>query len=176
MLENLIRGLRLICLALAIVVSLQVYRLTWGASPEGDDLIALPASDERPNQAPSRSGSPAKEGDGEGNEEGDGAPASSLPERYAPLTSSGLFGKSPPQKPPPPPALLGLMGGREKKYAILKGGDGKSFRLAAGEEKNGVKLLRVGTNRVVIEYLEKEIELSLFSGLGGKSLLDARKD
>jgi hypothetical protein len=43
--------------------------------------------------------------------------------------------------------------------------------LREGEETNGVKLIRIGTNRVLIEHEGQQKELTLFSGFGSESLL-----
>ena len=68
------------------------------------------------------------------------------------------------------------MDSRRTKYAVLKTADGNTVMLAAGEEKNGVKLLRIEINRVAVEHLGKEIELSLFSGLRSRPPLPPKKD
>ena len=163
MLENGVRFLKLVCLVLAVLLASQLYEVAAGDSLEGDDLVVAPAAG-------------GATGDGTASEKTPPTDGEVLPEVYAGLLSSGLFGKAPPQAPPSPPALVGLMDGRERQYAVLRGADGSTFRLAEGEEKNGVTLVRVGTNRVLVRFQGKELELSQFSGLGGEPLLSPEKD
>ena len=92
-----------------------------------------------------------------------------LPERYAVVQSSGVFGKEPPRKSPPPPGFLGVMG----RYAILRSPDGKTDLVLEGGSFGGAKLLRIASNRVLIEFQGKQIELTVFSGLGSSTLTPA---
>lgn len=39
---------------------------------------------------------------------------------------------------------------------------------AKAEELGGIKLLRIGTNRVLIEHEKEQKELMVFAGLGGE--------
>jgi hypothetical protein len=48
--------------------------------------------------------------------------------------------------------------------------------LREGEERGGIKLLRIGTNRVLVEENGQQKELTLFAGLGGESLLQSGKE
>ena len=43
--------------------------------------------------------------------------------------------------------------------------------IKAGDDLGGIKLLRVGINRVLVEEGGNKKELTIFSGFGGESLL-----
>jgi hypothetical protein len=45
-----------------------------------------------------------------------------------------------------------------------------------GDVVGGVKLLRIGTNRVLIEHEGQTKELTLFSGFGSETLLPKEKE
>jgi hypothetical protein len=68
---------------------------------------------------------------------------------------------------PQPMALIGLAGAD----AFVRTPAGQTVLLREGEENGGVKLLRIGTNRVLIEHEGQQKELTLFSGFGSESLL-----
>jgi len=68
---------------------------------------------------------------------------------------------------PQPMAVLGLAG----PDAFIRTPSGQTVLLREGEETNGVKVLRIGTNRVLIEHEGQQKELTLFSGFGGETLL-----
>src|SRR5262249_2836997 len=70
-----------------------------------------------------------------------------------------------------PMALLGIGG----KDAFLRAPDGQTGLLREGEELGGIKLLRIGTNRVLIEHENQQKELTLFSGFGSESLLPKKE-
>ncbi len=68
---------------------------------------------------------------------------------------------------PLPMALIGIAG----RDVLLRTATGQTGLLREGEELGGVKLLRIGTNRVLIEHEQQQKELTVFSGVGGESLL-----
>ena len=68
---------------------------------------------------------------------------------------------------PLPMALLGIAGDR----AFLRAANGQTGVIRQGGEVGGIKLLRIGTNRVLIEQDGQQKELTIFSGYGGESLL-----
>lgn len=80
------------------------------------------------------------------------------------ITQSEILG---PVIRPLPMALLGIAG----KDAFLRTPSGQTGLLREGEELGGVKLLRIGTNRVLIEHEQQQKELTVFSGLGSETLL-----
>ena len=73
---------------------------------------------------------------------------------------------------PQPVALLGIAG----KDAFLRAPNGQTGLLREGEELGGIKLLRIGINRVLVEEDGQEKELTLFSGLGGQTLMPKGKE
>jgi hypothetical protein len=73
---------------------------------------------------------------------------------------------------PQPLALVGIAG----KDAFLRTPTGQTELLREGEERGGIKLLRIGTNRVLVEENGQQKELTLFAGLGGESLLQPGKE
>jgi hypothetical protein len=68
---------------------------------------------------------------------------------------------------PMPMALLGIAG----KVAFLRSPSGQTGMVKEGEDLGEIKLLRIGTNRVLIEQDGQQKELMIFSGLGGESLV-----
>jgi len=73
---------------------------------------------------------------------------------------------------PMPMALLGIAGN----MAFLRGPTGQTGLVKEGDNLGDVKLLRIGTNRVLVEQDGKKQELMIFSGLGGESLLSKTND
>jgi hypothetical protein len=80
------------------------------------------------------------------------------------INQSEIFGAVP---RPMPMALLGIAG----KDVFLRAPNGQTGLIRQGEELGGVKLLRIGVNRVLVEQDGQEKELMLFSGFGGEPLL-----
>ncbi len=68
---------------------------------------------------------------------------------------------------PQPVALLGIVG----VDALMQAPNGQSGMIKEGEEMGGIKLLKLGINRALIEEAGEKKELTLFSGLGSESLL-----
>ncbi len=64
-------------------------------------------------------------------------------------------------------ALLGIAG----RDAFLRTPSGQTQLLREGAEADGIRLLRIGTNRVLIEQAGQKVELTIFAGFGGESLL-----
>jgi hypothetical protein len=73
---------------------------------------------------------------------------------------------------PLPMALLGIAGN----VAFLRAANGQTGLVKENEELGGLKLLRIGINRVLVEEEGQKKELTIFSGLGGESLLPKPKD
>ena len=97
-------------------------------------------------------------------------------------------GKAPPELPPPiqarvdkivqseilgqiihpmPMALLGIAG----RNIFLRTPAGQTGMVKEGDELGGVKVLKIGINRVLVEEDGQKKELTLFSGFGSQSLL-----
>lgn len=68
---------------------------------------------------------------------------------------------------PLPIALMGIAG----QDAFIRTSSGMSGMIHEGAEFGGVKLLRIGTNRVLVEEGGVKKELKIFEGAGGESLL-----
>ena len=85
------------------------------------------------------------------------------------ITQSEILG---PVLRPLPMALIGIAG----KDVLLRTATGQTGLLREGEELGGVKLLRIGTNRVLIEHERQQKELTVFSGVGGETLLPKAKE
>lgn len=80
------------------------------------------------------------------------------------VTDSEILG---PMMHPMPMALLGIAGN----VAFLRSPSGQTGLVKEGEDLGEIKLLRIGTNRVLIEENGEKKELMIFAGLGGESLL-----
>lgn len=68
---------------------------------------------------------------------------------------------------PAPMALFGIAGDS----AFLRSPSGQTGVIKEGEELGGIKLIKIGFNRVLIEHEGQKKELMIFSGFGGESLL-----
>jgi hypothetical protein len=68
---------------------------------------------------------------------------------------------------PLPMALLGIAGD----CAFLRSASGQTGLVKEGDSLGDIKLLRIGTNRVLVEQGELKQELMIFSGYGGDSLM-----
>jgi hypothetical protein len=68
---------------------------------------------------------------------------------------------------PLPMALLGIAG----QSAFLRGADGQTGLVKEGDQLGTLKLLRIGTNRVLVEVDGEKKELMIFEGLGSESLM-----
>lgn len=68
---------------------------------------------------------------------------------------------------PQPAALIGIAGNG----AMLRASSGQSGFVKEGGELGGIKLLRVGVNRVLVEEDGQKKELMIFEGIGGETLL-----
>lgn len=88
--------------------------------------------------------------------------------RIARIVDSEIFA---PVMRPLPMALLGIAGN----LAFLRAPNGQTGMIKEQEEIGGIKLLRIGTNRVLVMEDGQEKELTIFAGLGGESLLSKPK-
>jgi len=76
-----------------------------------------------------------------------------------------------PMMRPLPAALLGIAG----QDAFLRSSNGQTGLVKEGDSLGGMKLLRIGINRVLVEEDGQQKELMIFSGLGGTSLMPTQK-
>jgi hypothetical protein len=81
------------------------------------------------------------------------------------ITDSEIFG---PVFHPLPMALMGIAGD----VAFLRSPDGQTGLVKEGDELGSIKLIKIGTNRVLIEEDGQKQELTIFDGFGGQTLLD----
>ncbi len=68
--------------------------------------------------------------------------------------------------------LLGIAG----KDALLRTASGQTGWVREGKELGGVKILQIGTNRVLVEVEGQNQELMIFSGFGSESLIPKGKE
>jgi len=64
-------------------------------------------------------------------------------------------------------ALIGIA----DEEAFLRATNGQTGPVKVGGEIGGIKLLRIGVNRVLVEHDGEKKELTLFGGVGGESLM-----
>lgn len=87
-----------------------------------------------------------------------------LQARIEKIIQSEILG---PVQRPLPMALLGIAGAD----VFLRAPNGQSGLVRVGGDLGGIKLLRVGTNRVLVEEAGLKKELTIFNGSGSESLL-----
>ena len=140
-----IKGL---CALLGLVILIQLGKAFGGANP----LKGVSAP------TPWDSSPPAKDSNSE-------APPASIELQAClqHLERSGALGRTP---GPAPLALFGFAGNS----AMLSLPNGQTVMVAEGEERDGVKVLKIDTNRVLLMHEGQQMELTLFSGLGSESL------
>jgi hypothetical protein len=80
------------------------------------------------------------------------------------IIDSEVFGPIP---HPMPMALLGIL----DQQAFIQATNGQTEAVKVGGELAGIKLLRIGINRVLVELGGEKQELTLFDGIGGESLM-----
>ena len=85
------------------------------------------------------------------------------------ITDSEILG---PIMRPMPMALLGIAGN----VAFIRAANGQTGLVKEGDSLGGLKLLLIGTNRVLVEDDGQKKELTVFSGYGGESLLPKQKE
>ena len=168
MLERSEMVLKIACLALAALILFQGSRLVL----RRDSLarLTIPALPSLPDNSDAQSGGKATNALPR---TGPQKPATNLPPaisaRIDRVTQSEILGSI---IRPLPMALLGIAG----QDAFFRAPNGQTGLLKEGEELGGVKLLRIGTNRVLIEHEGQQKELSVFSGFGSETLLPKQKE
>ena len=168
MLERFDPVLRIICAALAALLVYQLSRFALAKSPLKD--LSIPStlgSASAPSLPTSTQGTNSAVRQQSGKLETNLPPA--IQARVERITQSEILG---PVIRPQPMALLGIAG----TDALLRAPRGETGWVKEGGELGGVKLLRLGTNRVLIEHDGQKKELMLFSGFGGETLLPKGKD
>ena len=169
--ERYLPVLRLVCVALAALVCAQLVRVAKAKNPLADLKLSAASFTNAP--AVTKTNEPAQKAT---NSPPRGArPSSAVPSDLPPvvqarvdkIVQSEILGQV---VRPLPMALLGIAG----KDAFLRGPDGQTGLVREGEELGAVKLLRIGTNRVLIEHEGQKKELTLFSGFGSESLIERK--
>jgi hypothetical protein len=187
MFEQTERILKIACAGLAVVLIAQLTRLVFHAGPLGEVRIPpLPVwRSGSPSDPKAATGKPAAQGPavfahgglpgmsmvppGISASHAEVSLSPAAQQRIDRIAESGLLG---PVIRPPPMALIGIAG----EHVLLRAPNGQSGLLKEGEELGGVKLLRIGTNRVLVEENGQPKELSIFEGLGGESLMPKAKE
>jgi len=152
----------------------------------GSNVVALAGSGKQDTNSQSRAESPSgKKRPGPGTEIAGGPPG--MPGGMPPGMMPGMPAKLPDLPPeiwarvdrivdseilgpvmrPLPMALLGIAGN----VAFLRASNGQTGLVKEGDDLGGLKLLRIGVNRVLVEEEGKKQELMIYSGMGGESLL-----
>ena len=80
------------------------------------------------------------------------------------IIESEIFG---PIMHPMPMVLIGIV----EEQAFIQATNGQTGPVKVGGEIGGIKLLRIGINRVLVEQGGEKKELTLFDGIGGESLM-----
>ena len=203
--ERFVLALKIVCLCLAAVVLVQFSRLASGKDPlQNLRIPAALISRSASTNAPAATAAPAPAGTATNslaNQPAEPRTTNAIPQSSATKPPGrsmvpGLRG-GPPQPElnlppairtrveritqseilgpiirPMPMALLGI-GGTD---AFLRAPNGQTGLLKVGEELGGLKLLRIGTNRVLVEHEGQKKELMIFSGLGSETLLIKEKE
>jgi hypothetical protein len=149
--ERAISVLRLVCIALAALVAYELFQVLTRKDPLAQLEIATVASGAPISNTPTTA------------QRGDDLPPA-IKAKFDRITQSEILGTI---VRPLPLALLGIAGSE----ALIRTPSGQTSFLKEGEEAGGVKLIRVGTNRVLIEHERQTRELMIFSGFGSESLL-----
>ena len=158
--------LRQVCLVLALLLIYPLARLAF----RDDGLKALSAASTTvstpPTVASGTNGSTPSRGR-------TGEPPPGLPEavrlQIEKISQSEILG---PVVRPQPVALVGIAG----KDVFIRSSGGRTGLLRTGETLDGIKLITVGTNRVIIEEQGNQRELTLFSGFGSETLIPQPKE
>ena len=85
------------------------------------------------------------------------------------IIESEIFGPVP---RPLPMALLGIAG----QHAFLRAPNGQTGLVREGEELGGLKVIKIGANRVLVEQDKEQKELMIFSGLGSETLIPKERN
>lgn len=155
MLERLNPIFRLVCIALAGLIVYQLARLVAKKDPLRDLQFASSAVAANPGKPTARS-----------EKESELPPP--IKAQVDKITQSEILGAV---AKPLPMALLGIAG----RDAFVRTANGQTVLMREGDEVGGLKLLRIGTNRILVEHEQQEKELTLFSGFGGETLIQKDK-
>ena len=173
--ERSIPVLRIVCVALAALVCAQLVRVAKARNPLADLKLSAASFTNAPVVSMAQTNGPAPKPTNSppaGSRSSSSAGRSELPTAVQAhvdkIVQSEILGAV---VRPLPMALLGIAG----KDAFLRGPDGQTGLVREGEELGAVKVLRIGTNRVLVEHEGQKKELTLFSGFGSESLIEERR-
>ena len=95
-----------------------------------------------------------------------------LPDRFLALTVHSMFGPPAQSAASGPGIAVGpTLHGIGVDYAFIKTKSGAQM-IRVGEQRDGVRVIRIGMNRVLIEHAGEISELTIYSGLGSDPLLE----
>lgn len=177
--------LKIACALLAVLALLQLSRVVLARNPLADfkfpsvPLAATSTTTNSAAQTPSVSpaasavsstahapGSPGMMGP-PGGRPGRPGPVTLPPDVQAQIDrikDSEILGAIP---RPLPMGLLGIAG----EDAFIRDANGQVSLMKVGDDRGGIKLLRIGINRVLIEHEGQQKELILHSGFGSQTLM-----
>lgn len=162
--------LRIICIALAALVCAQLVRGAKAKNPLADLKLSAASFTTPPVASAAKTNETAQRQTNSSprSSRSSSAPQSDLPAavqaRVDRIVQGEILGAV---VRPLPMALLGIAG----KDAFLRGSDGQTGLVREGEVLGALKVLRIGTNRVLVEHEGQKKELMLFSGFGSETLL-----
>lgn len=160
MADRVIKGLQVAACVLCVLAILPLIQMMFRTLPlDGVEPIALPGASES-----SETGDDSKDAASAKRKGGKKPLPPEIAKRTSKLESSGIMGKTP---KPPPMALVGIA----EPFAFLRTPNGQTVKIKENETLQGVKVLRVGANRVLVEHEGQTSELSIFSGIGSESLM-----
>lgn len=135
------------------------------ARPAGTNVLAAPTPPAATRPVPPGAGFPGPAFPGmPGGGRGGPSLDPTVQARLDKIIQSELLGPVP---RPLPMALLGIAGTN----VFLRTPSGQSGMLGEGGELGGIKLLRIGINRILVDEGGTNKELTIFGGAGGQSLL-----
>lgn len=140
------RPLKIVCLGFAALLVWQLCQFILRGDPLANVKIPAVPSLREPTNAPVKS------------------IASETQVHLDKIVDSEILG---PAIRPAPLSLIGIAG----EDAFIQATNGQTGPVKLGGEMGGIKLLRIGVNRVLVEDNGEKKELTLFGGMGGESLM-----
>jgi hypothetical protein len=165
-------GLAVLLLARTTLVLRHLRPLKRTSVPEPPTWTAPTSTNPPPKPAPAGPGMPAPPARPAPGRPPRGAGPTLPPDieaRIDKTVQSELLG---PVMRPPPMALLGIAG----QDVFFRAPNGQSGLVREGGELGGVRIVRVGTNRILVQEGTELKELVIFEGIGGESLMPKEKE
>ena len=165
--------LKLLCLVLGLLLAARTIGALRHSHPLRRTSVPEAPTWTAPTNSPSPGGTAAAPGPGLPGRPGPGGPGgpagTAADPRLDKIVQSELLG---PVMRPPPMALLGIAG----RDVFFRAPNGQSGLVREGGELGGVRIERVGTNRILVRENGQLKELMIFEGIGGESLLPQGKE